>query len=718
MATNINNIKLLKKNISNIDIFVLAHELNTVLEDGFIQNIYEIPSKEGKILLIKCRSKEGKKNIIIDPKRRINFTEFNYPVPPYPSQFITSLRKVMKGRRIDRIYQYKLDRILIFQLKSSDGNPWKFIIEFFGGGNYILVDGNNLIYMAKSYKKMRDRAILAKKPYIFPPSRGIDLWDINEEIFTKHLKEASGELVRIIARSFNVGGVFSEEICKRAQIDKKSEVSNLSDDQILKIFTTTFELINSLQKCNFSPRILLNEANIATGFEPIDMELYSAYKFKMMQSFNQTIDEFFSRFDSEEIFAGDVKDAKNKLTKNEKILKKQLEKIDQSIEMRKKSITHGHLIYQYISQIDSLIDIIMTQKRQKKQSWKEISEILKSGREKQIPECLIFDKIFEKEVALQINLEGNLFKLDLKKSAIENAQIIYSKAKKAKKKIIGAENAAVITKKKIERQKEVHEEIAARKAILLKRPKAKWYEKYRWFISSEGFLIVGGRDASSNEAIVKKHMNKHDLFFHTDVRGASVCIIKNDDNLEIPEITIKETANFASCYSSAWKQGWGNADIYYVRPDQVSKTPKSGEYLKKGSFVINGKKNFLPKPYLEIGIGIKLISADDQKEEEPIENAENFPKDQQYSSLNKDGEEKQFYPMVLASPISALKLTTKNYVRIKPSKKGMKTSSLAKKLIGRFVSNSSPLEEKWVRLTSIDDLIRIIPTGSAEIAQN
>ncbi|MHA1601940.1 MAG: NFACT family protein, partial [Promethearchaeota archaeon] len=132
----VKNVKLLKKNLSNIDIFVIANELNEILADGFITNIYEIPSPEGKTLLLKCRSKSGKQNIIIEPKRRINLTQFTYPVPPAPSQFIIALRKFMKGRRIARIYQHNLDRILIFELKSKDGNPWKFIIEFFSGGNY------------------------------------------------------------------------------------------------------------------------------------------------------------------------------------------------------------------------------------------------------------------------------------------------------------------------------------------------------------------------------------------------------------------------------------------------------------------------------------------------------------------------------------------------------------------------------------------------------
>ena len=92
--------KLLKKNISNIDLYVLSYEFDKILKDGFISNIYEIPTNEGKTILIKCRTKDGKRNIIIDPKTRINFTNFDYPIPPYPSHFIMALRKYMKGRRI------------------------------------------------------------------------------------------------------------------------------------------------------------------------------------------------------------------------------------------------------------------------------------------------------------------------------------------------------------------------------------------------------------------------------------------------------------------------------------------------------------------------------------------------------------------------------------------------------------------------------------------
>ncbi len=709
--------KLLKKNISNIDLFVLSYEFDKILKDGFISNIYEIPTQEGKTILLKCRTKDGKRNIIIDPKTRINFTNFDYPVPPYPSQFIMALRKYMKGRRIQRIYQHKLDRIMIFELKSSEGEPWKFIVEFFGGGNYILVDGEGLIYMAKRYKKMKDRAVLAKKEYLFPPSRGIDIWEITEKIFIETLLGKEGDVVRNIARAFNIGGYISEEICLRTEIDKNREISSLTEVEFSSLYQSTRNIIDIIKNKEFNSRIILNSDKKAIGFEPFNLEIYSKYPIVIKDNYNEAIDDFFSQFDSEDLFSGELKESKKKVSKTEKILIQQKEKVEESKKLRTKSLEHGHLIYQYLTEIDHLINTIMTQKRINKRSWNEISEILERGKEKNIAECLIFDKIFQKEVKLQIILEGEKFKIDLKKTAIENAQIIYSKAKKAKKKIIGAIKAAKITEDKILVQKEKQEQVETRKAILLKKPKEKWYEKYRWFISSDNILIVGGRDASSNEAIVKKHMDNNDLFFHADVRGASVCIIKNETNEKIPETTINETAKFASCYSSAWKLGWGNADIYYVLPEQVSKTPKSGEFLKKGSFVINGKKNFLTKPYLEISIGVKLIPVNLNEDEIKPPNLNNgeFEKHQR---TKEDGEEIQYFPKVFSSPLTAMKNRTSNYVRLKPSKQKTKTSALAKKILDIFIKKSNDQDKRWIRLISVNDIIRLIPSGNGEIVRN
>ena len=86
----------------------------------------------------------------------------------------------------------------------------------------------------------------------------------------------------------------------------------------------------------------------------------------------------------------------------------------------------------------------------------------------------------------------------------------------------GAKKALTETKKKLElllkQESKFLEETAVKQANRQK--KREWYEKFHWFFSSEGFLCVGGKDATSNEVIIKKHLEKNDLVLHTDMAGS------------------------------------------------------------------------------------------------------------------------------------------------------------------------------------------------------
>ncbi len=60
-----------------------------------------------------------------------------------------------------------------------------------------------------------------------------------------------------------------------------------------------------------------------------------------------------------------------------------------------------------------------------------------------------------------------------------------------------------------------------------KRRKAKWFERHRWFISSDDMLVIGGRDANGNAEIVEKHMEPGDLYLHAEIVGAPHVVIKS-----------------------------------------------------------------------------------------------------------------------------------------------------------------------------------------------
>lgn len=183
--------------------------------------------------------------------------------------------------------------------------------------------------------------------------------------------------------------------------------------------------------------------------------------------------------------------------------------------------------------------------------------------------------------------------LDVTKSVEENAQHYFEQAKRARRKAKGAEKAIIAYKEP--RMREVP---APRVRTVRKR---EWYEKYRWCRSSDGLLMIAGRDATTNEILIKKHTQEGDIVFHTDMAGSPFVVVKADG--EVPDRTIDEAAQFCASFSRAWKNGLSALEVFRVAPDQVTKEAQSGEYLPKGAFMIRGKTTYRRSP-LRVAIGI------------------------------------------------------------------------------------------------------------------
>ena len=196
--------------------------------------------------------------------------------------------------------------------------------------------------------------------------------------------------------------------------------------------------------------------------------------------------------------------------------------------------------------------------------------------------------------------------LDARKSINENAAAYFEKAKKARAKKAGLLKAIADVERKItELEGKVGAEGEAREAaeklVEKKVEKKEWFERFHFFKTSGGRLCISGKDAKQNELAVKHYFEEPDLFFHADVQGAAATILKG--GTEASEEEKKEAAQWAACFSSAWKAGFTSVDVYAVRREQVSKTPKPGEYLPHGSFIISGKREWFKNTELALAIG-------------------------------------------------------------------------------------------------------------------
>lgn len=151
----------------------------------------------------------------------------------------------------------------------------------------------------------------------------------------------------------------------------------------------------------------------------------------------------------------------------------------------------------------------------------------------------------------------------------------------------------------------------------MKARKTFWFEKFLWFISSENYIVIAGRDVQQNELIVKRYMKAGDIYVHADLHGASSVVIKNPSGKPVPPKTLNEAGTMAICYSVAWDAKIVTS-AWWVYHHQVTKTAPTGEYLVPGSFMIRGKKNYLPPSHLIVGFGF-LFKLDEDSIERHLE---------------------------------------------------------------------------------------------------
>jgi len=316
--------------------------------------------------------------------------------------------------------------------------------------------------------------------------------------------------------------------------------------------------------------------------------------------------------------------------------------------------------------------------KERGKAWKQIISDLQKEKERGLVPARYFQALDSKHRILTVSLEGATLQLNLTRSIQASAAKFYEKAKKAQRKLEGAEKALRGTQTKIEQLQQKKQQIVkVPKPPPVRREKT-WYEKFRWFHSSDGLLVIGGKDATSNEVLIKKHMEPHDVVFHADIVGAPFVLIKTEGNTP-SEQSLTEAAQFAASYSRAWKEMFGAVDVYWFHPQQVSKSPPSGQYLRKGSFMIRGAKNYIRNVPLAVVIGVQI----------------------------KD------YTRIIGGPPEAISKHTNVYVEIVPSEH--KSSQLAKQIRHILAAKAPKDWRKQILEVSLEEIQVFIPSGKGNI---
>ncbi|CAA2950932.1 nuclear export mediator factor NEMF [Olea europaea subsp. europaea] len=352
-------------------------------------------------------------------------------------------------------------------------------------------------------------------------------------------------------------------------------------------------------------------------FCPLLLNQFKSRDSTKFESFDVALDEFYSKIESQRSEQHQMAKENSAMQKLNKIRIDQESRVHALRKEVEQCVRMAELIEYNLEDVDAAI-LAVRVALANGMSWDDLARMVKEEKKSGNPVAGLIDKLHLEKNCMTLLLSNNLdemdddektqpvdkIEVDLALSAHANARRYYEMKKrqesKQEKTVTSHEKAFKAAERKSRQQLSQEKTVAT----ISHMRKVHWFEKFNWFISSENYLVISGRDAQQNEMIVKRYMSKGDLYVHADLHGASSTVIKNHKpESSVPPLSL----NQAGCFTVSHSQAWDSKIVtsaWWVYPHQVSKTAPTGEYLTVGSFMIRGKKNFLPPHPLIMGFGI------------------------------------------------------------------------------------------------------------------
>ncbi|QCC52307.1 ribosome rescue protein RqcH [Halapricum salinum] len=630
-----------KRELTSVDIAALAGELGRY-RGAKVDKVYLYPEED----LLRFRMRDfdrGRVEFLIEvgeDKRAHVADPDNVPeAPERPPNFAMMLRNRLSGADLASVEQFEFDRILVLEFERDDANT-KVVAELFGDGNVAVLDENDDVVDCLDTVRLKSRTVVPGSHYEFPSARFNPL-TVDYDTFLDRMGQSDSDVVRTLATQLNFGGLFGEELCSRAGVPYNQDIDETTEAEFETLYREIESLSRRLSEGDLDARVYYEgegDDRVRVDVTPFPLEEYDERESEAFESFNAALDDYFTHAEADhsehESSSGDGgrgrPDFESEIEKQKRIIQQQQQAIEDFEDEAEAEREKAELLYANYDQVDEVLSTVQ-EAREAGHSWDAIAETFEEAAESGVEAAEAVRDVDGSEGTVTLDVDGTRITLDASDGVEKNADRLYTEAKRIEEKKEGAKAAIEDTRERLEDVKaereaweaddgeakesdesEDEEEVdwLTRSSIPI-RQSEQWYERFRWFHTSDDYLVIGGRNADQNEELVKKYLDRGDLFFHTQAHGAPATILKAtgpsesaSDDLEIPEGSKEEAAQFAVSYSTVWKEGKYAADVYMVGHDQVTKTPESGEYLEKGSFAIRGDRTYYEDTPVGVAVGL------------------------------------------------------------------------------------------------------------------
>ena len=641
--------------LSGIELRYLINEIRSRVTSGYYVSGINAITKSS--LLLKLHHPTQEDIMLVLSARGAWITRLRFK-PVEENKLESVAQREIERAKLESIEQVGSERIASIRFRHPDDRVRFVVCEFFGEGNLVICDENMQIIAILNTIEVRHRTLNVGLRYAYPPERGVDVFEITFDQMLSLRNEAKNlDMLRWIGRSISMPKKFVEEIMKRSGIENDKLAARLTDEEVKKIYSTIKNLVNDVSTGKGHEPMVIIAGEKPLEALPIMTGEAAKASTKKVASYMEAVDEVLSS----EIL--DIGRSRKTLE-----LDRQIAVLEHDLDEQNKA---KEKVIQKSAAIRKLADELMELSYQNPDDGK-IHDALAANSASVVREKGVK---YVEVAGERVEMQQNLAKV---------SSLLFARAKEMERGNASIDDArskilAQIAKMQVQTA-------AIHKKIIVKEQIAKeWYERYRWFVTIDGVLAIGGRDASSNSALIRKHLTEDDIVFHAEVHGSPFFIVKNAAKSAREgkiDPTLLQVAKATVSFSSAWKNGLSSADAYWVTSVQIKKGAPTGQFLPKGSFVIEGKRNYLKGVEIRLAIGIVRL----------------------------EGKE-----TLVCGPEESIKKRTIFYAVLLQG--GMDPMTAAKKCKSEFVKIAGDTEvAETIKRISLDDFVRALPTGQSRIS--
>ncbi|AET70164.1 putative RNA-binding protein, snRNP like protein [Desulfosporosinus orientis DSM 765] len=578
--------------LDGVTLAYLVKELAPLLIGARIDRIFQ-PEKEeihfqlrqqsSKRLLLNCSATAP----------RFHLTQENKKNPSSPPMFCMILRKHLEGGKLTGLYQKELERVVTFEFQNyndrGDLVTLHLHLEIMGKhSNLILVDPreNMILDGLKRYSHALSqyREVLPGRTYLAPPSQGKLPPLQNEELWreTLYKEELDRPLTSLLLASFaGVSPELAREIVIQAGLSTDTLLNQCGDIDLSRLFQAYRRLcdpgsVPEIQPCLYyqpAPRSQL------AAFSFVPFQQYQELRLESVSTLNEAVQTFYQ-----------VKANNNSLESRRGSLGKILQE----------QYSHSSKKLKIYNEAESSAEINLAYQR-----WGELLTANLYQIEPGSSEAVVEDYYDPSAPEVVIPLNPHI-------SPIDNAQRYYKLYNKAKATLLKTKElkeavldelryleslkynlAQAATPSELE---ELYAELAGQGYVAGKHLKkvhskgkpgrakpgskskaksSKVVHQPRVFHSSQGRLILVGKNNAQNDWLSLRKGKPNDLWLHTKVIPGSHVLVPLQDGEEFPDdATLEEAAALAVYFSQA--RGSSQVAVDYTHVKQLKK-PNSGK---------------------------------------------------------------------------------------------------------------------------------------------